>query len=185
MGRGPCGPGGRLQGGTARGAHGASVTAMALRGSVTPLPTLRGVPAASLWRGQGRACPDFPSALQGAPYPALPRGHSLPVCLRPPPCGLSACPFWSSQTEQSRGHTPAQGVGPGPPQRRQRGGGGAAQLGVPDQHDQPRVLHRKPPPSPATLPGDPEQGQQCWVRGELALAKGRESQEEAHPGWGD
>ena len=96
-----------------------------------------GVPAASLWQGQGRACPDFPSALRGVPYPALPRGHSLPG-LRPPPCGLSACPFWSSQTEQSGGHTPAQRVGPRPPQRRQRGGGGAVQLGGPDQ---PRVLH--------------------------------------------
>lgn len=166
MERCPCGPEGRLQGGTAREAQGAGVPVMALRWSVTPLPTSKvGCQRPPCGRARGRTCPDFPSALQGVPYPALPRGHSLPICLLPPPCGLSACPLWSSRTEQSRGHTLAQWGGPGPPQRRRRGGGGTAQLGGPDQCDQPRGLRPKPPPSPAALPGDPEQGQQGWVQG--------------------
>lgn len=140
--------------------------AVALHRSVTLLPTSKvGCQRPPCGRARGRACPDFPSALQGMPYPALPRGNSLPVCLRPPPCGLSACPLWSSRTKQSGGHTLAQCGGPGPPQRRRRGGGGAAQLGGPDQRDQPWALRPKSPPSPAALPGDPEQGQQGWVQG--------------------
>lgn len=124
---------------------------MALHRSVTLLPTSKvGCQRPPCGRARGRACPDFPSALQGMPYPALPRGHSLPVCLWPPPCGLSACPLWSSRTKQSGGHTLAQCGGPGPPQRRRRGGGGAAQLGGPDQRDQPRAG-----PEATLLPG-------CW-----------------------
>lgn len=61
---------------------------MALRWSVTPLPTSKvGCQRAPCGRARGRTCPDFPSALQGVPYPALPRGHSLPVsCHLPAAC---------------------------------------------------------------------------------------------------
>ena len=42
------------------------------------------------------------------------------------------------------------------------------------------------PPSPVTLSRDSSAGcRKAGGREELALAKGHESQEEAHPGWGD
>lgn len=187
MGRCQCGPGGWLQGGTAWGAQGASVPATALQGSVTPLPTSQvGCQRPPCGRARAEPVPTSPLPCGGCHTPPCPEGTACLVSGHLP----AAClPVRSGPLRRSRvGGTPQlRGWDRGPLR------GDSVEEEV--QSNSGARISRgycipKPPPSPApspvTLSRDSSAGcREAGGREELALAKGRESQEEAHPGCGD